>query len=449
MSDTTILLACLIAIVVAIVVSFKWSVNMGILAMAFAFIIGCLMQGLSASNVFGFWPDNLIFFLIASALFYGFARENGTLQVFGNKILYRFRSKIIILPWVFFVISFVMGLLGAGPGTIVLLAPIGYSVAAQVGMDPLLMVFAIDSGYNCGTQNPWTGTGVVMYGLVETNLAGDSGAAFQTYLMSYVLFVLNKIIMLALFYIFFVVIKKKLNKGHALSNVQQIDFMKSEPENYTPVQRKTFILIIVSFLLLVIPNIIDTLGHVDNAAFGMFVQLCKPQAVLVIFALIACIMKLADAKKVINKLPMSTILIIAGVAFLMAIAKEAGLMELVTGLFSDHIPAFVAPAMFCLLAAFLSIFSSGTSVVLPLMFPMVPALAVATGLNPVAFYAAAQIGALATPISPFSTAGAQFVGLAPNELSDSLIRRQFVTAMVMMVLSTLLCLTGFCNILKV
>ena len=85
MSNSAILITCLIAIAVAIGASFKWKLNMGILSMAFAFVIGCLMQGQTASTVFGFWPDNLIFFMIASALFYGFARENGTLTALAAK----------------------------------------------------------------------------------------------------------------------------------------------------------------------------------------------------------------------------------------------------------------------------------------------------------------------------------------------------------------------------
>ena len=87
--------------------------------------------------------------------------------------------------------------------------------------------------------------------------------------------------------------------------------------------------------------------------------------------------------------------------------------------------------------------------VLPLLFPMVPALAAATGLNPVALYAAAQIGALITPFSPFSSAGAQLIALAPNSISESLVRRQFVVALVTLLFCALLTLLGICNIFRI
>ena len=200
-----------------------------------------------------------------------------------------------------------------------------------------------------------------------------------------------------------------------------------------------------------IPNVIDTLAPIDNPFFQNLVKLCKPQAILIIFALIASIMNLASTKKVLQKLPMGTVFTIAGVCFLMELAKKAGLLDAVVALFEGgNIPTFLIAPVFCLVAAFLSIFASGTSVVLPLLFPMVPALSAATGVNVVALYAAAQIGALATPISPFSTAGAQFVGLAPDdELSQKLVKEQFILAIIMMIATSIAAVFGLCNLFKI
>lgn len=447
MNESTILLLCLAAIIIAIAICFKTGINLGLIAMSFAFLIGCLFMGEKAATIFGFWPDSLIFFLLASAMFYGFARENGTLTLLGTKLLYKFRKSIGALPFVFAFIAFILGLLGAGPGTIVLLAPLGFSVCAQVGIDPLLMVFAIDTGYNCGTQNPWTGTGVVLYGLVEeSGVAAD--VAIHTYMLSYATFIINKVLFLALFYVVFRFLKKKT--ASAGQKVQSLDILEKKPDAFSPVQKKTMVLILVSFFLLVIPNIINTFVKIDNVAFKNLVKLCKPQAILIIFALIASMMNLASPKKVLQKLPMGTVFTIAGVCFLMELAKKVGLLESVVAVFDGgNIPAFLIAPVFCLIAAFLSIFASGTSVVLPLLFPMIPALAAATGVNVVALYAAAQIGALATPISPFSTAGAQFVGLAPDDqLADKLIKQQFALAIVMMIATSVAALFGLCGIFK-
>ena len=273
--------------------------------------------------------------------------------------------------------------------------------------------------------------------------------AIHTYILSYATFLINKVLFLALFYILFQLLKKKLNPG--MPKVKNLEILNQKPEAFSPLQTKTMTLILISFFLLVIPNILNTFVKVDSVAFKHLVGLCKPQAVLIIFALIASIMNIANPKKVLQKMPMGTVFTIAGVCFLMELAKKVGLLESVVAVFEGgNIPSFLIAPVFCLIAAFLSLFASGTSVVLPLLFPMVPALATATGLNVVALYTAAQIGALSTPISPFSTAGAQFVGLAPDDkLADSLVKQQFVLAIVMMVLTSIAALLGLCNIFRI
>lgn len=442
MNNTIILICCLIAVVVSIAANFIWKFNLGFMSMAFAFLIGCLMQGSKAAAVFGYWPDNLIFFLLASVLFFGYARENGTLEAFGNKILWVFRNNINLMDWVLFLSAFTLSLLGAGGGTVVLLAPIGFSICMQIGMDPLLVVAAVDFGYHCGNLNPWTGSGAVVYSLIQANGLDDI-AALSIYMKSYVTLILMQILMVAVIHLYFRFKKKK-------SAVNGIKIVIEKPASFTPFQRKTFILIIAAFLLMVLPNIINSFisaagGHAGTL-FKNFVKLCSPQAVLVIFAMLANIMNLGDTKKVLNKLPMNTVFIIAGISFIMEIAKGAGLIELISGAFGTQIPTFVAAGMMCLLAAFMSFFASANSVVLPLLFPMIPGIALATGINPLILYAAAQIGAVSTPVSPFSTAGSQLVALAPAELGESMIKRQLVLAILMALFCSVLCLAGFTNI---
>lgn len=443
MSNTTIILLCFIAVAIAIVLSFVKNVNLGITAMTGAFLIGVLMLGKSVSDVYSYWPDNWVFFLIAGALFYGFARENKTLELLGSKMLYFFRDKVVMVPIVFLVIAMIMGYLGAGPGTLVLLSPIGYAICQQIGMDPLLMVFAIDCGYNCGTMNPFTGTGVVLYGLVEETAGAELG--FATYFHTYGLFVLSKLIQVALIYAYF---HMKKRDGSELGKDVKIEALQKKPEPFNDIQKKTLVLILLCFCLMVVPNVVNTFAKFPKGSMAKtFVNLCKPHAVLIIFSMIASIMNLASPKKVLQRIPMNTVMIVSGVAFLMEIAKEAGLNDLVVAFFQGStFPKFMLAPVFVLIAAFLSLFSSGTGVVLPLMFPMVPALSMATGLNPVTLYAAAQIGALATPISPFSTAGSQFVGLAPEEYNDYLVKGQLVLGIVMALIGAAMALIGFCSI---
>lgn len=447
MSDNIILILCLAAIIISIVVSNIWKVNMGFLAMSFAFIIGCLVQGKSASTIYGYWPDNIAFFLMACCLFFGYARENGTLQTFGNKLLYKFKDHTLVIPWVIFAISAILGYMGTGSGTIFIIAPVAYIMGAQIGLDPLVTACAVNMGYVCGGWNPWTGTGVILYGLMEEN-GMDTALATATYFRAYGLWLVRAVLLFALVFCYFTFFKKKAKGNNEKSVRTKLEMEK--PDDFTPIQKKTFRLILIAVVLIVIPNVINSWFKVDSVLFKNLVKLCKPQAICIIFALIASSMKLADTKKVLAKLPMNTIIMISGICFLMTIATDANLVEVIANWFeSNNIASWLIFPILVILSGVLSFFSSATGVVCPLLFPLVPALSAATGLNAVGLYAAIMSGADTTSLSPFSTAGSQLVALAPEEQQEAMIPRQFVTTWLALAAVTILAAVGYFGLLKI
>jgi di/tricarboxylate transporter len=128
---------------------------------------------------------------------------------------------------------------------------------------------------------------------------------------------------------------------------------------------------------------------------------------------------------------MNSILMIAGVAILIGVATAAGLVETMTEFLSTQVPTFMIPGMLIVMAAFLSFFSSGTAVVCPLMYPLVPGLAVSTGLNPIMLFSVIFIGAMSAALSPFSTGGAMVIGGCPDpEVKEKLTNWMIIVASV-------------------
>ena len=82
------LILCLLAIVASIVIGYKFKFNTGVIALAFAFIIGNLVMGLKVNDIVAFWPTTIVFYLLSIALFFNYATENGTMDVLGKKLLY-------------------------------------------------------------------------------------------------------------------------------------------------------------------------------------------------------------------------------------------------------------------------------------------------------------------------------------------------------------------------
>lgn len=63
----------------------------------------------------------------------------------------------------------------------------------------------------------------------------------------------------------------------------------------------------------------------------------------------------------------------------------------------------------------MSFFSSTLGVVCPALYPLVPTLAEATGLNPLVLFACIVIGAQSSAISPFSSGGSLVLGSCSTE----------------------------------
>ena len=124
---------------------------------------------------------------------------------------------------------------------------------------------------------------------------------------------------------------------------------------------------------------------------------------------------LAPQKDVIAKVPWNTIIMICGVGMLINVAIEAGTIDLLAAWAGSSLPAWIVPIAFSVIGAVMSFFSSTLGVVCPALFPLVPTLASATGINPLTLFACIVIGAQSSAISPFSSGGSLVLGSCSTE----------------------------------
>jgi len=73
------------------------------------------------------------------------------------------------------------------------------------------------------------------------------------------------------------------------------------------------------------------------------------------------------------------------------------------------------PIAFTAIAAIMSFFSSTLGVVCLALFPIVPQIAAATGIDPVVLFACIVIGGQSSAISPFSSGGSLVLGSCATE----------------------------------
>ena len=214
-----------------------------------------------------------------------------------------------------------------------------------------------------------------------------------------------------------------LYKGY---KCKKIDVEK--PAAFNSVQKKTFAIIIIAFLLMVVPSILST--WIKAPFLVTLSGFCQPQVIMILGAFACACLNLAPEKKVINKVPIGTIIMIVGVYMLIQVATKAGLINAVSSALANSIPKFFVPGAIVLFAAFLSFFSSSTSTVMPLMYPLVPGLVASLGISPVVLYTCIFFGGLSTAVSPFSTGGALTIAAcADNEVREALPNQMIIAAL--------------------
>ena len=177
----TIVILCLVGVALAIFLSYKFNLQMGISAMVFAFIIGVLFMGLRVKNVIAMFPTSVFFQVLALSLFFGVGVVNGTMEAVAKKMLYATRKKPYMLVFMLMIIGFALGILGCVPPAAgAILAVMGFTIAVPSGVDPLICA---SLGYSCnaGSFVRWGASGAIIDAkIAEQGYEAESGAFIKT-----------------------------------------------------------------------------------------------------------------------------------------------------------------------------------------------------------------------------------------------------------------------------
>ncbi|MEO7964907.1 MAG: C4-dicarboxylate ABC transporter, partial [Gemmatimonadaceae bacterium] len=102
------------ALVVAIILSMTSRLNVGLLAIAFAWLIGVYVAGMKADAVMAGFPASLFLTLTGVTLLFAIAEVNGTLARLANRAVRVAGGNARVLPILFFVVSCIISSIGPG-----------------------------------------------------------------------------------------------------------------------------------------------------------------------------------------------------------------------------------------------------------------------------------------------------------------------------------------------
>lgn len=394
-------LLVVLAIVVSIAIGYKTNINTGFFAITFAYIIGCFFLDLKASEVIKMWPISIFFVILSVSLFYNFALVNGTLEKLAMYLLYACRKFPKFLPFIiFFAATFVSGL-GAGYYTVLaFFVPLTLLLCDRTGMNKLIGAISVNYGALAGANFMTSGNGVVFRSLMEE--VGYADVAFSYSITIFVASFIIPIIVISLF-IF-------LGSKKASSRALEVE----KPQPFDKKQKTNLYLIFAMVIVVLVAPILNTILP-QNEVIAFINSKMDVGLIAMIFSAIALLLKLGDEKAVIAKVPWNTLIMICGVGMLIQVAIQAGTIDLLSGWVGSNIPVMLIPIALVIIGGCMSFFSSTIGVVCPALFPIIPSIATATGLNPMLLFAAIVIGAQSSSVSPFSSGGSLVLGSCITE----------------------------------
>ncbi len=398
----------LLALLLVIIVSCFSKLNVGVLALVAAWIIGVYLGGMKLDTVLAGFPVPLFITLSGMTLLFAQAQNNQTLDKLAHQAVRICRGNAGLIPILFFAVA--AGLASIGPGNIAttaLLAPIAMSVAGRAGIPLFVMAIMVGNGANAGSLSPFAPTGIIVTGLM--NKAGLGGHELATYLYN---LTAHAIVAFAGFALF---------DGWALFR-RTYDGPDVE---HPPLDRTNWITAAVILTLLV-----------SVAFFKVPVGMGAYAG-----AIVLALTKAADTSDAIKKMPWNVMVMVCGVTVLTALLEKTQGMELFTDLLARVSTPQTVTGLIAFLTGLTSVYSSTSGVVLPAFLPTVPGLADRLGsTDAMAIASSMNIGAHLVDVSPLSTIGALCIAAIPaGEDSRQLFNRLMAWGLSMTVVGALGC----------
>lgn len=421
------LILIIIGIIVSIVSSYVLKINPGVVALVFAYLIGCFGLDMSVKEIVSFWPTSIVFRLMALTMFFSFAVQNGTLKRLADNFLYVCRNRRWIIPIGIYFMAFAICACGSAPpvGNSIM-AVISFSIAVEAGLDPWMTAAAVCFGASAGAFLPYAEQGSVVIGIIDSYFPGE--AVPYAWKLFFFFFIFSFLYTMAL---------GILRKGFKLNN-----FHIEKPMPLEPVHKKNLLIIVIVVAMVIIPTLLAL--FIDSPLLDRFVKYADVQMLAILGTLACTLLKLGDLRTAITKgIPWYTFVMFGGMTILLGVATFGGVTDYVAHWLGTSVPTWLYGALFLILGGFLSCFSSALTVVFPMLAAIAVPLSEKTGVSISMLLICIGMGASLTAVSPFSSGGALVIGNCPDErLHNTLFNGQIVIAFSSLAIAAVLALLG-------
>lgn len=419
----------LIALAIAITLSCFAQINVGIMSLVMAWIIGVYVGGIPLGTVLGGFPSSLFLTLAGVTLLFTLAKGNGTLDLVAHRAVKICRGNTGLIPIMFFFLAMFFATIGPGSiASVALLAPTAMAVAGQAGIPAFLMAIMVANGSSAGSLSPFGPTGIIVNGIMAK--LGLFDMEWQNFLSVAIAHTTVG------FLGYFVFGGLKL---FARSSTGEVDVRPSATSSKTapaidpnapkpgeePFAWQHWLTIAIIVVLIAGVTFFDV-----NVGMGAFAG-----------AVLLVIVGAGDESKALKSMPWSPILMVSGVTVLVALLEKTGGMEEFSRLLARFSTLDTVTGFTAMVTGIISIFSSTSGVVLPAFLPTIPGMINHLGGGDLVAIAYSMIiGAHLVDVSPLSTTGALCIAsAAPGTDMSKLFRWMIIWGFSMSVVAAIGC----------
>ncbi|WP_371371548.1 SLC13 family permease [Sporomusa aerivorans] len=428
MEISTAALASIIALAIVVLISCFKEMNVGILGIASALLVGILFSGMKVAAIFKGWPVGLFMILIGVTFMFACAQVNGTMEKFSAYAVRLAKGNTSLIPIILFVLITIVTTIG--PGNIAataLMAPVAMAIAGRIGLPAFAMTLLVVGAANGAAFSPFAPTGIISNGIIAKMAPGLGIPADQLSSLAWKVHFNSEVVQgIVNFGGFFLLGGLAWMRKQRGSSALNIDEIAPKPEPFDTKQIAT----LVGIAALVL-SVIVLKWDVGAVAFGI-------GSIFMLFGI-------ADDAKAVKAMPWGVILMVCGMSVLIDIMDQAGGLNALVQMIAVISNPTTVNGVLGFITGLISAYSSSSGVVMPMFLPMVPGIIQQIGGgNPVALISSINIGSHIVDTSPLSTLGALCIACAADhEDKAKLFRNLMLWGLSMAVVGAVVCYVAF------
>ncbi len=384
----------LVVLLIMFVVASTLPINLGVLGLVAAFLVGTLAGGLSTDDIFGGFPADLFVLLAGITFLFAIAQNNGSIDLLMDWGLRLVRGNVGLIPWIMFALTaLVCGAGALSAAGVAIVAPVALRFAGQYKINPLMMGIMVVQGATAGSYSPISPFGVITNGVLRSEgLPQAPGLLFANSLA------FNAVVAALVFLAFggLRLLRRRTTpeehlgedaaNGGPASDANSGEHTKEDPRGLTPYRGAT----LAGLALLVV------LALVFRVDVGF--------AALTI-ALGLALMAPRTQTEALRRMPWPVILLISGLLTYVGVLDQIGTIDYMEGLISGVGSPLLAALAASYVGGLVSAFAS-TAGILGVAIPLAAPLLQDAALPAIGTISAVAIASAIVDISPLSTNGA-------------------------------------------